>query len=321
METHQKTQIMRTCLGYAVIYFVWGSTFLAIRIGERDIPPFTMAAMRFLIAGMFLCAITLPRGEKLPRPFQWPPLIFLGTTYFVLDYGLLFWAETRVASGVAAVVMALIPVFMMLSEALILRSQRITPRLMTASALGVVGVGILVVRSLGIGGRPIDLWGSVALCVASVTWALGSVFSRKLNLPACKALSSGIQMLIGGALLSIVAFALKEPARIRHISVQGWTALLYLALPGSALAFTVYLWLLARESPTRVATYAYVNPIVAVILGASFGHEALSHRIVAGVCLVLVSVMLIVTTRARGPSPWHAPSLDGRRRGRMDLRV
>src|SRR4051812_1072527 len=153
----------KTLLAFAIIYFVWGSTFLAIRVGVHEVPPFLFAAMRFLVAGLVLYGWMIVRGERSPNARQWGSVVLLATLIFVLDYGLLFWAEQRVPSGIAAVMMATIPVFMALAEIIFLGTQRLTVRLAVASVIGICGVGVLMVHSLDLGSAPIDRTGAFAL--------------------------------------------------------------------------------------------------------------------------------------------------------------
>src|ERR1700726_4892624 len=153
IDAHRPT--WKTLLAFGIIYFVWGSTFLAIRVGVREVPPLILAAMRFLVAGVVLYVWMIARGEPSPSGREWRSACLLGMVIFVLDYGLLFWAEQRVPSGIAAVMLATIPVFMALSEILFLRTQKLTPRLALALLVGIAGVGVLVSRSLSLGGAPI----------------------------------------------------------------------------------------------------------------------------------------------------------------------
>jgi drug/metabolite transporter (DMT)-like permease len=293
----------KTLLAFAIIYFVWGSTFLAIRVGVREVPPFLLAALRFLVAGLVLYGWMLARGEASPSRRQWTSALLLAVLIFVLDYGLLFWAEQRVPSGIAAVMMATIPVFMALSEIIFLRTQRLTARLTLALLVGIGGVAVLMSRSLNLGGAPIDTAGATALIIASISWSVASALTRKLPLPPSKVMSSSAQMLAGGVLLALTAAALGEFRNFHPstVSREAWLALLYLIVAGSIIAFTAYVWLIHHESPTKVGTYAYVNPVVAVILGYFVGGETLDLRTVLGTLFVLVSVLVITTTRAQKP--------------------
>lgn len=293
-------------LAFAIIYLVWGSTFLAVRVGVREVPPFLLAAIRFVIAGLFLFVWSLVRGEASPTLRQWTSAVLLAILIFVLDYGLLFWAEQRVPSGLAAVMMATIPAFMALSEILLLRTRALTLRLVASLAIGLLGVAALVSPSASLGGSPIDSAGATALIVAAVSWSVSSALTRKLPLPSSKVMSSGSQMLAGGALLTLAAAALGEFRGFRPSSVSSsaWISLAYLIVAGSIVAFTAYVWLIHHESPTRVGTYAYVNPVVAVLIGYLLGGEPLGLRTVVGTCCVLIGVAVIATERPTSrPSP------------------
>jgi drug/metabolite transporter (DMT)-like permease len=298
MQRPRSTDRWKTLLAFAIIYFVWGSTFLAIRIGVREVPPLLLAAMRFFMAGLFLFIWVTARGERAPTIRQWGAASVLAFFIFVCDYGLLFWAEQRVPSGIAAVMLALIPAFMALSEIIFLGTQKLTWRLALALIIGLGGVAVLMSPSLNLGGTPIDRMGSLALIVASLSWSVSSVLTRRLPLPESKIMSSGAQMLTGGLLLFLIAAGFGEfrsfhPAKV---SPGAWFALLYLIVAGSIIGYTAYLWLIHRESPTKVGTYAYVNPLVAVLVGYLVGGEALDLRTILGTLLVLVSVVVITTT-------------------------
>jgi len=295
----------KTLLAFAIIYLVWGSTFLFIRIGVSEVPPFLLAGMRFAIAGVVLYVWMLAHGEASPKAREWLSALLLAVLIFVLDYGLLFWAEQRVPSGVAAVMMATIPAFMALSEIVILRTQRLTLRLSVALLIGLSGVAVLVSRSLNLGGQPVDRVGGAALIIAAISWAIGSSLTRKLPLPHSKVMSSGVQMLVGGILLTASAAVLGEFREFHPaaVSMKAWIALAYLVVAGSIIAFTAYIWLIHHESQTKVGTYAYVNPVVAVVLGHLFGGESLGIRTIVGTLFVLVSVVVITTTRKKNVVP------------------
>lgn len=311
MSAPENRQTYKTLLAFAIIYFVWGSTFLAIRIGVHEVPPFLLAAMRFVAAGSVLLLWARSRGERWPVARYWGSALVLGALIFIGDYGFVFWAEQRVPSGLTAVMMSMNAVFMALGEILILRTQTLTARLSFALLLGVAGVAVLVSRTLHLGGQPIDRLGAIALLIASMSWSVSAPLTRKLPLPPSKTMSAGIQMLAGGLLLSLCAGALGElrgfhPAQV---SRGAWIALVYLIVAGSIIAFTAYLWLLHHESITKVGTYAYVNPVVAVLLGYFFAGEPLGVRTILGSLFVLTSVVVITTSPARKPVA-AAPSED-----------
>lgn len=303
MEAQPHRPAWKTLSAFAIIYFVWGSTYFAIRTGVREVPPFLFASIRFLIAGFFLYGWTILRGQRSPGKRQWMSAFLLGLLIFIFDYGMLFWAEQRVPSGVAAVLMASIPLFMTLSEIILLRTQKLTPRLATALLIGVLGVAVLMSRSLNLGGAPVNHPGALAILLGAMTWSIASVLMRKLPLPPSKMMSAGSQMLAGGTLLALVAGTRGEFHHFHPsaVSRNAWFALLYLIVVGSIVGFTAYLWLLHHESPTKVGTYAYVNPVVAVLLGYFLGGEALGLRTILGTLFVLISVVVITTTRAKKP--------------------
>jgi len=312
MDSAAHRPTWKILLAFAIIYFVWGSTFLAIRVGVREVPPFLLAAIRFLIAGAALFIWSIVRGERSPTFRQWTSISLLAVLLFGIDYGLLFWAEQRVPSGIAAVVMAIIPAFMTISEIVFLKTQNLTARLAASLLIGLAGVAILVSHSLKFGGAStntaIDTLGATALIVASISWSIGSALTRKLPLPSSKVMSSGAQMLAGGIFLTIIASALGEFPKFHpaNVSREAWLALAYLIVAGSIIAFTAYVWLIHHESPTKVGTYAYVNPVVAVILGYFLGGESLGLRTILGASLILVSVIAITATPAKKPLVDHS---------------
>lgn len=301
-KTHAATS--KILLAFAIIYLVWGSTFLAIRVGVREVPPFLLAAIRFLLAGLFLYGWAVVRGERSPDRRQWMSAVLIGLLIFVMDYGLLFWAEQRVPSGVAAVILALIPAFMALSEILLLRTQKLTLPLALALLIGLAGVAVLMSHSLNLGGEPIDKSGALALVVAALSWSIASILTRRIPLPSSKVMSSGAQMLAGGVLLTLTAAIRGELHNFdpSTVSRAAWLALLYLIVAGSVIGYTAYMWLLDHESPTKVGTYAYVNPVVAVLFGYFLGGETLGLRTILGTLFVLTSVIVITTTQAK-PKP------------------
>jgi drug/metabolite transporter (DMT)-like permease len=301
METAAHRPTWKVLLAFGIIYFVWGSTFLAIRVGVREVPPFLLAGMRFLAAGGALYGWLRLTGTPSPTLREWRGATLLAVLIFVLDYGLLFWAEQRVPSGIAAVMMATIPVFMSLSEILIMKTQRLTVRLALALLVGIGGVAVLVNPSMSFGGAPIDTIGTIALIIAAISWSIASALTRKLPLPETKAMSSGAQMLAGGVLLTITAGLLGEfrGFQPQAVSLKAWLALAYLVVAGSIIGFTAYVWLIHHESPTKVGTYAYVNPVVAVLVGYFFGGEPITVRTIVGTLLVLVSVV-VITTASKG---------------------
>jgi len=302
-DTHYAPR-WKTLLAFGIIYFVWGSTFFAIRVGVHEVPPLLFAAMRFLAAGFLVYLWAAAKKEQQPTARQWLSVFLLAFLIFVVDYGFLFWAEQRVPSGIAAVILATIPAFMALSEIILLRTQRLTVRLSVALLAGLAGVAVLMSPSIGkLGGAPIDRAGAVGLIIGAIGWSIASALARKLPLPSSKVMSSGAQMLAGGAMLAAISAARGEWRGFDLLAVSNaaWIALAYLVFAGSIAGFTAYVWLLHRESPTKVGTYAYVNPVVAVIIGYFLGAEPLGARTVLGGMFILASVVTITSMRTKSP--------------------
>lgn len=237
------------------------------------------------------------KKTQMPSRREWISASLVSVLIFVGDYGLIFWAEQRVPSGITAVMMATIPVFMSLFEILFLRTQQLSMRLAFALLIGISGVATLMSRSMSFGETPIDSMGAAFLLIASVSWSTAAILTRKLPLPASKPMSAATQMLLGGVFLLIVAAPLGEfhGFHAADVSNGAWFALAYLTIAGSIVAFTAYIWLIHHESPTKVATYAYVNPVVAVVVGYFLGGEVIGSRTVLGTALILVSVVVITT--------------------------
>lgn len=291
-------------LAFAAIYLIWGSTYLAIRFAIETLPPFLMAGARFLVAGALLYLWARLRGEERPTAANWRATAILGGLLLLGGNGLVSWAELRVASGPAALLVSTIPLFVVLLEWLGPRPIRVGP----PSRL--VGVGVLagfagIVLLIGPGdllGERIDLVGAGALVFAALSWSVGSTISRRLPQPASPILGTAMQMLAGGALLLGVGAGLGEISRLdpATVSAESLFALGYLIVFGSLAAFTAYVYLLQSVAITKVATYAYVNPVVALILGWALAGEELSPRMLLASAVILGAVMLI-TTRRRAP--------------------
>src|SRR5258708_774454 len=291
-------------LAFAIIYLVWGSTYLAIRVGVREMPPFLMAGLRFTAAGLALYGWMRLTGVPSPNWIEWRGATILGTLMFLIDYACLFWAEQRVPSGVSAVVLATIPVCITLLEIIFLRTQRLSVRLSLGLLVGIVGVAVLMDPRSSLGEAPLDRGGAIALLVACAGWSVGTIVSRRLVLPESKPMSAAAQMLSGGVQLLVLAALSGEFAHFHAQTLSGaaWFSLIYLIIAGSIVGYTAYVWLLHYESPTKVGTYAYVNPVVAVIFGAGIRGEIIGRRTLLGMALILVSVVAITTMKAKGLS-------------------
>lgn len=287
-------------LAFAAVWLIWGSTYLAIRVVLETLPPFTMAGTRFVVAGTLLASFALLRGAARPTRAQWGTALLLGGLLFLGGNGAVVWAEQRIASGLAALLVAIEPLWVVLLQA---RSGAGRPggRAVAGVLLGIAGLVVLVGPwNLGAGER-VDLTGSVVVVAGSLAWAIGSLAGRTAKLPEPPAMAAATQMLAGGALLLLAGLLSGEPARIAWsaVSLRSALALLYLALFGSIVAFTAYLWLLRHVSPAMASTYAFVNPVVAVVLGAWLGAEPLTPRLLlAG--LLIVGAVVLITVGERG---------------------
>lgn len=281
----------RVVLAFFAIYILWGTTFLAIRIAVEELPPLFAAAARFFIAGVLLYGAVRLKGEAAPSRRQWGNLARLALLLFVAEYGPLFWAERYVSSGVASVLAATITILIMLAEVFLLRQQRLSWATLAAAATGFLGVAVLVLQG---GSGSAAMLPSLLLIAGCASWACGSVMARSLDLPASRSVASGAMMMLGGAGLFALAALFGELHPLPHLTLRAALAEGYLIVFGSLMGFTAYMWLLGQMPAGRVASYAYVNPVVAVALGYLLMGERVTVRTLAGSALVLVSVFLIL---------------------------
>lgn len=278
-------------LAFFAIYVLWGTTFLAIRIAVEELPPLFAAGVRFFTAGVVLYVFMRLKGETKPTAIQWRNLAIMGLLMFVAEYGPLFWAEKYVPSGIVSVLAATLPILTIVLEMLVLRQQRMRPILAAATLLGFAGVGVLLLPN---GTQHLPLVPCLAILCGATTWSLGSVLTRSMDLPKARPLTAGAAMMLGGGTLLALSAAFGEMHPVPHISLRGGLALLYLIVFGSLIAFTAFVWLLAHMPATRVASHAYVNPVVAIALGYFAAGEVITARTLAGTALVLISVFLIL---------------------------
>ena len=292
---------MRFVLAFFAIYIIWGSTYLSIRIVVSTVPPLFAAGARFAIAGITLLIWAAWRGVPMPSSREWRNLAMLAALMFLAAYGGLFWAEKTLPSGVASVLVATIPVWTALMEIFIFKRERMSWPLVSATVLGLAGVSILALGSfLSSASGKVTLLAYFAILGAEISWSFGTVLSKSLSLPESKVMSSGAEMAIGGAMLLAASACAGEMHPFPHFSKDALAALAYLIVAGSLLAFTAYVWLLSRLPATRVATYAFVNPVVALAIGHWLGGEAFGLETMIGSGLILGSVILILRARSVG---------------------
>jgi drug/metabolite transporter (DMT)-like permease len=282
---------LRLVLAFFAVYVLWGATFLAIRVAVLEIPPLFTAGLRFFVAGAVLYGFMRLRGETSPSPAEWRSIGVMALFMFVATYGPLFWAEQYVPSGITSVIEATLPITTLTLEVFVLRQQPFRWGMLGAVAVGFGGVALLLLKQ-GEGSAP--LIPSVVILASGVAWCLGSVLTRSMPLPRSRPLTSGAAMLLGGLVLLLLSRLWGEANPLPEIPLRAGLALLYLIVGGSLIGFTAFVWLLGRMPATRVASHAYVNPVVAVALGHFLAGEELTLRIVLASLLIVLSVFLIL---------------------------
>jgi drug/metabolite transporter (DMT)-like permease len=279
-----------TFLAFAAIYFIWGSRFLAIRIAVETVPPLFAASLRFILPGALLYLWARTRGEAKPCRLAWRNMAIQAALLFLISYGGLFWAEKTIPSGIASILTATVPAWTALLQVCVLRKEPFRWSLPAGIGLGLAGVAVLTFTP----GVRLNFGACLVLLAAQLSWSLGTVLSKVLVLPKSMMINSGAQMLLGGLMLLACSYLSGEFHPRPHIGLRAGWAILYLAVAGSIIAFTAYIWLLNQMRATVVTSYAYVNPVVALLLGHWYGSEALGARTVAGAALVLLSVAVVM---------------------------
>jgi drug/metabolite transporter (DMT)-like permease len=295
----------RIWLGLAVVYVVWGSTYLGIDLAVRTIPPFLMAAVRFLVAGSLLYCWAVRRGDRndRPTPRQWLSAFLIAAPMLAVGNAAVGWAEQTLDTGTASLIVASVPLWMALLDRLIY-GQRLVRAAVTGLLIGFVGVGLLVAPGGGGAGTA-----AIVLVFGSAAWALGSLYSRHAPQPDRPLVAVGMQMLAGGLILVVVSATAGELSSIHpsQVSLESWLGLAYLVVAGSLVAFTTYMWLLRNAPTALVGTYAYVNPFVAVLLGTVILGEPLGWRTLVGGGIVIAAVAMIVRAPKGEPLPVVEP--------------
>jgi drug/metabolite transporter (DMT)-like permease len=288
---------------FASIYTVWGSTYLAIRYAVETMPPFVMGGTRFLISGVLLYAWSRSRGAPRPTLRQWRNATIAGGFLLLGGNGGVVWAEQTVSSGMTALLVSILPFWLVIIEWA--RPPRRRPSAAVLIGLVVGFLGLVVLIGPGdIGANGVSLLGATVLILASLSWAIGSFWSRDADMPDSGLLTTGMEMLGGGALLFLtgVVFGELRGLDVSAISTASWVGWVYLIVFGSLIGFTSYIWLLDKVSPAHLGTYAYVNPVVAVILGWAIAGETFSLRTGIAAVIVICAVALITTARTTRPT-------------------
>ena len=284
-------------LAFLAIYIIWGSTYLAIRFGVETLPPFLMAGIRFVLAGSVLFLWERRRGTPVPTLVQWRSAAIVGGLLLVVGNGGVTWAEQAIPSGVTALLISTSPFWFVVLEWILFRGIRPTGRIVTGLTIGLCGVLLLIGPDRILTGGGFPLSGIIVLLIATMSWAGGSLYSRRALMPASPFMATAAEMLTGGGLLLLLSTILGEPFSVdpAAVSLSSILALAYLFVFGSLVAFTAYVWLLRETTPARVSTYAYVNPVIAVVLGWTLGGEELTGRMIIAALIIVVGVVLIVT--------------------------
>lgn len=288
-------------LAFAAIYLIWGSTYLGIRIAIETMPPFLMAAARFLVAGSALFAILTFRGAPWPTARQWTVNAIIGTFLLLGGNGLVVWAELTIPSGITALLIGIGPLFIVLTEWAWPGGLRPSAATMAALLLGFAGVVWLAAPWETSAGGGLDPAGVLAVLGACVSWAFGSIYSRHARHGADPLSAASLQMLGGGASLAVLALLHGDfhALDVAAITPRGWIAFSYLTFVGSLVAFSTFVWLMKHSTPARVATYAYVNPLVAVFLGWLILDEPITSRTFVAATIIIAAVVIITTQKSK----------------------
>jgi len=295
----------RILVNFAIVYVVWGSTYLAIRFAIESLPPFLMAGARFVVAGGLLYLwVRRPGAADRPAPptrTEWAWGALVGALLLLGGNGAVVWAEHRVPSGVVALLVASLPIWMVLLDWLRPNGVRPTPLVVAGLVMGLVGLVALVGPESIVGRGAIHPVGAAVALLGSISWAVGSIAARSERLPRAPLLATSVEMLTGGALMLAVGLALGEGTRtaLADVTLRSALAWLYLVIFGSLVGFTAYIWLLGHVSAARVSTYSYVNPVVAVLLGWALASEPITVRTLVAAAIIVGAVALITVGRAK----------------------
>jgi drug/metabolite transporter (DMT)-like permease len=301
---------------FAAVYLIWGSTYLGIRFAIETLPPFLMAGTRFVIAGLLIYGWAQLRRPSRPTRAQWLSALVIGTLLLMGGNGAVTWAEQRIPSGVAALMVAITPCWMVLLEWLRPGGTRPTLQIVAGLVLGLGGIALLVGPQSLMGGERIDPVGAGVLVLGSLSWATGSIYSKQARVPGGPFVATGMQMLCGGVMLLLLGVLTGDIGRLdlAGVSARSVLAFLYLITFGAIVGYSAYIWLLRVSTPARVSTYAYVNPVVAVLLGWAFAGEPLTARMGLAALVIIAGVALITLSHVPRSVPGPSPGTSGAER-------
>lgn len=289
--------VIKIVAAFAAIYIIWGTTYLAIRIAVQTIPPFFMAGVRFVLAGSVTFVFLWARGVPLPTREQWRSAAIVGAFLLVGGNGFVTWSEQQVPSGMAALVVATEPLWITLFDWLIFKGTKPGKKTVFGLILGFLGIGLLIGPGQMQGTSGISLISLAVLFMAPVSWSLGSLYTRKASLPENVFMATAVEMLCGGSFLVIAGLLTGETSQLdlAGISLRSLTAMAYLTIFGSIVVFTAYVWLLKTVQASKVATYTYVNPVIAVFLGWLILSETMTAQTLVAIPSIILAVVLITT--------------------------
>ena len=297
--TSQQLSRLKILVAFVSVYFVWGTTYLAIKYAIETIPPFLMMGMRSLLAGIVLYTWGRLRGDTNVARNELPSLLLIGSLFFLIGHGVLAWAQQTVPSGVAALLVASEPIIIALFEPLFTKEGRVRKRTVLGMLIGISGIAVLVLPQ-GLNFDNANLLGSFGILIGASSWASGAIYSRVAKLPRSPLITGGMQLLFGGVLLILMSFILGEWSdfNISQVVVRSWLGLTYLVVFGSIITFSAYTWLLTVTSATRISTHTFINPLIAVLVGWAFGGEALTKGMLVAAVLIIISVYLVLFRKA-----------------------
>jgi drug/metabolite transporter (DMT)-like permease len=309
-QTHKS---WRVALGLVTVYLLWGSTYLGIKYAIHSIPPYLMSSTRFIIAGSILYVWAMMKGATRPKLIHWRSAAIIGGFLLLGGNASVAWAEQYVPSGIASLIIATMPLWMVLLDWLLFKNDPPNLQVIAGLILGFIGIALLVRPTDSEEWMAFDPIGILALLAAALLWSVGSLYSRKATLPKSQIQSIAMQMIAGGSMVLVASLLRGEWAMVAfsEISPASIAAWLYLIVFGSMIGFSTYIWLLKNAPAERVATYAYVNPVVAVFLGWFFLDEPVSTQTLVASGIIIISVFLIINRRRNIPAPPQLPCPEG----------
>lgn len=319
MTERKDLKLIAVTTALLMVYLFWGGTYLGMKIAIESMPPFIMAGVRFFLAGAVLLLIGRWRGAEMPSVQEWRGAGIVGALLLLGGNGVVAWAELRLPSAIASLLVATVPLWILVFNWVGGSRQKPTLGVLAGILVGLSGVAVLVVHPGGGEEKGVDTIGILALLFASVSWSFGSLYSRTAKLPASPLMSTALQMIGGGILLSIASLFLDDWSKLHltQISLRSWIAFAYLVVFGSILAYTAYIWLLKNAEPSLVSTYAFVNPIVAVFLGWLLADEQLTAQSWVAAAMIIAAVAIITMFRGKSAGRAKAPG----RKEEVELRT